>query len=238
VALEYFREIQLFVAKHLDPQAAALAFADEARRQLEDMITARQVPDRYTRYVDGREGVPERAVKPGGTIAYSFTYNADVLVFALAFLFHRSPQRRNPQRARGGPGPGSLRFPKPYRESFWVSIDGKFIPPGQLRPEMIPDGPAELIVGNMQPYNRKVTRQMVGDRALQFETKEHLFYDAAKAVNARFGNVVTADDVDDIDFPGKPKLQRDQTVRGAAHRIKRHRGTFVESPALVIKPRA
>ena len=237
MALEYFRQIEVFINRHLNPEAAALAFADHARAELEGMIGRREVPDRYTRFVDGREGVPERQVKPGGTIAYSFTYNAEIAVFALAFLFHRAPQRRNPARSRSGPGPGSRRYPKPYRESFWVSINGRFIAPGQFDPERVPSGPLEIIIGNMQPYGRKVSTQMVGNRALQFETKEYLFYDAAKAVNARFGNVVTADDVADIDFPGKPKLERAQTVRGASHRIKRYAGTYVESPALIIKPR-
>jgi hypothetical protein len=230
VALSYMREVRLFIAQHLDPQASALAFAKEARSQVADMVAAHTIPPRFTQYVDGHEGAAFESVKPGGTIALSFTYNADILVFALAFLYSRSPT---------GPMPtsGPRLYRQPFRESFWVSINGKYIAPGALNLAHVPEGPAELIVGNLQPYARKVDVQRVGNRVLHFNKPAGLYDDAARAVNAQFGNVVTAKRVYNINFPGKYTIKQTQTRAGTHGRVKRWSGTPVESPALIINPR-
>ena len=231
MALEYFRQIRVFMAEHLDPQASALAFANHARGAIEDMIRAKQVPERYVKFTDGRQGIDERQVKPGGTIAYQFSYNADVLVFALAFLYQRSPTGSAAAR-------GPRLYRQPFRESFWVSINGKYIRPGALNLMHVPDGPAELIVGNAQPYARKIDTQRIGNKVLRFNKPERLYRDAARAINQAFGNSVTAKAVHDINFPEKYRLKQRQMRTGTrSHNIKREAGEYVESPALIINPR-
>jgi hypothetical protein len=217
----YSREITLFVEGHLDPRKSALAFAEEVRRRLAGMVAAKRVPPKYRHFVDGREGADFRAVRPGGTIAAAFSYNADILLFALSFLQARSPSRTGN-----------------YRNSFFVGIGGKFVMARSLNPAHVPDGPVELVVGNTQPYHRKVDVQTVGNRRLRFSVPPGMFHDAAKAVNARFGNVVTAKRVHDIDFPSKYRLKQAQMRTGTrSHSVKRGAGTYVESPALIINPR-
>lgn len=231
MALEYFRQVQVFIGKHLDPQASALAFAAEVRGRLDEMVARNEVPGRYQHFVDGREGAPFESVRPGGTIAASFTYNAEVLAYALAFLHRRSPTGPMP---RSGP----RLYRKPFRESFWVSIAGKYIRPGELNLQHVPGGPVELIIGNVQPYARKVNTQRIGKRQMQFNAPPYLFKDAARAINAQFGNLVRAHDVHDIQFPEKYRLLDTQMRTGERRfNVKRWAGTFVESPALIINPR-
>jgi hypothetical protein len=230
VALEYMREIRLFIAQHLDPAASALVFAKEARSQVADMVASKAVPPRFRQFVDGREGAAFESVKPGGSIALEFTYNADVLAFALAFLYQRSPT---------GPMPtsGPRLYRRPFRESFWVSINGRYIRPGELNLSSVPDGPADLIIGNVQPYARKVDVQRIGNRVLHFNRPADLYADAARAINAQFGNVVQAKRVYNINFPDKYTIKQTQTRAGTHGRVKRWAGTPVESPALIINPR-
>jgi len=231
MAGDYVRNIRVFIAQHLNPEASALAFAKEVRGQVIDMQRANELPARYRRFVDGREGAEFETVKPGGSIALEASYNSEILAFALAFLFQRSPT---------GPMPtsGHRLYTRPFRESFWVSFDGNYIRPGMLNLNNVPAGPMEILIGNLQPYARKLDAQRIGKRTLHFNKPEGLYADAAKAVNDSFGNVVQAKRVYDINFPDKYKLKQTQMRTGArAHNVKRWAGAYVESPALLIKPR-
>lgn len=232
---DYARDIRSFVTEHLDPQGSARKFAAQAREALTEYLGPIH-PER-TVYVDGDPLRDESAVKPGGSIAYDFSYNADILQFALEELRERSP-RRNSSLARGGPGPGSERSSTPFAESFWVSIAGKFIAPGDLNLEHVPGGDVELIIGNVQPYNRRVTVQMNGRRPISFSVAPGLYAAAAREVNARFGNVVQARAVYNLRFPGKYTLKQTQMRTGErSHNVKRWAGRPVDSPGLIINPR-
>jgi hypothetical protein len=235
VPLEYYRQVELFVRGNLSPEASALKFADRVRAELADMISRHDVPARYETFVDGRKGADERTVKAGGTIAYSFDYTPDIVAFVLAFLYARAPTQT--ERGRGGPGPKSEKYPAPFRESFYVSIDGRFFKPGAVRPADLTQGARELIFGNMQPFNRKATVQMIGNRRIHFNAPDFQYDDAARAVRARFGNLVTAEPVQNLDFPGKAGIKRTQYDSRAKHIVRRLRGSDVESPGLIIRHR-
>lgn len=233
---DYSRAVQGFINEHLNPPASALRFAALAREALTEYLGPVH-PTRMQQVVDGDPLRDESAVKPGGSIAYEFSYNADILEFALAELRDRSP-RRDGSRARGGPGPGSERSPTPFAESFWVSINGKFIAPGDLNLASVPSGDASLIIGNVQPYNRKVTVQMDGRRPISFSVAPGLYAAAAREVNGRFGNVVQARAVYNLRFPGKYAIKQTQFRTGErSHNVKRWAGRPVDSPGLIITPR-
>jgi hypothetical protein len=227
----FTREFEIFVSKDLDPVAQAADFARRAREGVAADIAAGRVPPNFKRYVDGREGAPETSVRPGGVIAYEFSFSAEIVVFALAFLEARSPT---------GPMPssGPRLYRKPYRESFYVGIDGRFIPPGGFRPYALRDDWEEIVIGNVQPYSRKVDVQQIGKRRLRFNAEPGLFQDCARALNRQFGNFAQARRVYTMKFPGQYKLQQTQFRTGErSHNVKRWAGTLVESPAIIISRR-
>lgn len=219
--MSFSRTIEIVVRKDLDPVAAAHDFAQRARAGIEAEISAGAFPRDHKTFVDGRQGVPEAAVKPGGAIVYEGSYSAEVVTYALAFLRARSP--------RGKRGDG-----RAYRDSFYVAVNGRYIAPGQFDPAKVPEG-AEIIIGNTQPYSRKVDVQQIGLRRLRFSTAPNLFADAVRAINGQFGNFVSAKRVYTMEFPGQYRLRRAQTRKSGA--TKRGAGALVESPAIVIKPR-
>lgn len=227
----FSRTIEVFVDKDLDPVAQAADFARRARDGIAEEIGRGRVPPSFKRYVDGREGAPESAVRPGGVILYEFSYSAELVVFALAFLEARSP-------VGGMPASGPRLYRKPYRESFYVGIDGRFIPPGGFRPYALRDDWQEIVIGNVQPYSRKVDVQQVGRRRLRFSVEPGLFQDCARALGQRFGNFITAKRVYTMKFPGQYKIKDTQMRTGErSHNVKRWAGTLVESPAVVISRR-
>lgn len=222
--MSFSRTVEVVVRKDLDPAAAARDFAQRARAGIEAEIAAGNFPRDHRVFVDGRQGVPEGAVKPGGVIVYEGSYSAEVVTFGLAFLRARSP--------RGKSGDG-----KAYRDSFYVAINGRYYPPGEFDPDDVPEG-AEIVIGNTRPYSRKVDVQQIGLRRLKFSTAPNLFADAAKAINQQFGNFVSAKRVYSMEFPGQYRLRHPQFRSDRGNRsIKRKAGTLVESPAIVIKPR-
>lgn len=226
----FLRSIDIAIAADLDPVAAALDFAQRVRADVAEEIAAGRAAKRFTRYVDGREGADERAVKPGGTILYEFGMMPEIAAFALAFLQARSPT---------GPMPtgGSRLYNKPYRESFYASVGGRFIRPGEFAPASVPED-GELIFGNVQPYSRKADVQLVGRKPLRFNVPPGIFADAARAVNRTFGNFVTARAVYSMTFPGQYRIKESQARSGSrAHNVKRWAGSLVESPALIISQR-
>ena len=225
------RTFEVYVSKDLDPVAQAADFARRAAAGIAEEIGGGRVPPNFKRWVDGHEGAAEASVRPGGTIVYEFSYASEIVVFALAFLEARSPT---------GPMPasGPRLYRKPFRESFYVGIDGKFIPPGGFRPYALRDDWQELVIGNVQPYSRKVDVQLIGKRRLRFNVEPGLFQDCAREINRRFGNFATAKRVYSMKFPGQYTLQQTQFRTGErSHNVKRWAGTMVESPAIVIARR-
>lgn len=216
----FSRSVRVFIDQNLAPVAQSAALASVARAGVASLVASGNASSRYTTFVDGAAGASEDSVKPSGTIAYVFEYLGDVVSFAIGFLINRSPVRSGK-----------------YRDSFFVSVNGRPIAAADFDATLIPIG-AEIFIYNSQPYSRKIDVQTVGKRRLTFSVPPGLFADCAQAIRARFGNSVTAQRVYNVDFPGKYSLrQRQMRPAPRAHLILRGVGELVESPGLMIVAR-
>jgi hypothetical protein len=202
------RSVDVFLARALSPQQQSAALAQAAKAGVADLIRSGRAPEQYRRIVDGREGAAEESVRPDGVIVYRFDQMAAAAAFALGFLQQRSP------RDSGA-----------YRASFYLGLDGRFVPAARFNPVTMGEV-SEIVIGNMQPYSRKLDVQLVGGQSLRVSVPSGIFSDAAAAVRRRFGNSVTAKRVYTMRFPGQYLL-----------RAGRNQGRPVESPALVISAR-
>lgn len=212
------QQVQVFVDAALSPAARAAQLAAVAKQGVADLIASGQASPRFQRFVDGRADAPEESVDGRhGVILYQFSSVADATAAALDFLRARAP-------ARSGD----------YRNSFYVAVDGRFIPARMFRMDSVPPS-AEIVIGNTEPYSRKVDVQLVGSKPLRFSVPPGLFDDAARDLRRRFGNTVTVKRVYSMNFPGQYRL-RQTTHRAGSHRVARKAGTLVESPALIIRP--
>jgi hypothetical protein len=111
-----------------------------------------------------------------------------------------------------------------FRASFYVGVDGRFVPAASFNPESVPYD-AEIVIGNTQPYSRKIDVQFDGERPLSFSVPAGMFDDCARAVTRQFGRTVIAKRVYSLSFPGQWTLRRGG-----------HRGESVQSPAVVLNP--
>lgn len=224
------RQLSLFIDRTLSPAAQSRRLAEVARRERDSLIAAGRASPSYRWWVDGREGAPEETVAPAGDgrIVYRFSSLGAVTAFALQVLIERSPPRSaapiNPQTGKTAH----------YRDGFYVGVNGKFIPAAVFEPAAVPPG-AEIVIGNTQPYSRKVDVQLIGTRKLSFSVPPGLFDDAAKAIASRFGDLVTVKRVYTMQFPGQYQLRAEQVTNKG--RPRRRLGKPVESPALIITSR-
>lgn len=204
---------KVFVDKELSVEARSARLAAAARAGVADLISTGRASPNYRRFVDGREGAQEETVNGrDGVILYEFSYIAETVAFALAFLRGRSP--------RSGSAKKDPRYPNAYRDCFVVAVDGRPIPAASLNPRSIPLN-AEIMIYNSQPYSRRVDVQFDGKKSLKFNVPPGLFDDAARAVRARFGNTATAKRLYSVTFPGG---------------YVRKTGQRTDSPALIITP--
>jgi hypothetical protein len=214
-----FREtFRVFADANLSPRALSARLEAVAIEARTEAVAAGDAPPRWATFVDGRPADTEA----GAHRSIEYQYNAlpDVVTFALAFLRARSPV-----------GHGT------YRDSFYIGVDGRFVSAAQFSADSVPHT-AEIVIGNTQPYSRKIDVQFNGTRALHFTVPAGLFDDTVSAVKGRFGNILgTVKRVYDIDFPGKYRLQHHQRRHTGkrAGRIVRGAGSYTQSPALVIR---
>lgn len=165
------RDIEAFVSTELSPAARSKAFASFARTERDALIKSGKASTLYRTSVDGREGADEDTVKGtgGGVINYRFSFLGDALQYALAFL-----------RARTTKVSGKL------SESYWVSINDRFIPAGTpIDYKSIKPGD-EIVIGNIEPYWRKADVNYVGQRRLKYRNPGVLD-DAVAAISKEFG---------------------------------------------------
>ncbi len=204
-----FREsIRVFVDRNLSPQAQSQRLAAYAKGWLGEAVRDGRFSPSHRRWVDGREGAIEEQVRPNGVILYRADQLASAVPFGLAFLQRRAPSDTGA-----------------YRRGFYVGVNGRFVPASQFRPELVPAG-AEIVIGNVQPYSRKLDVQRAGGRRIKVSMPPDLFADAARAINREFGTVLVARRVYTMNFPGQYRLRRGRKA-----------GRPVESPAVVITPR-
>lgn len=218
----FSQRLKAYVDANLSPAARSKRLATLARQARDELIRDRRASTTYETIVDGRKGASEDQVRGtgGGTIVYAFSYGAEAAVYALTFLRARSPVRSGK-----------------FRESFWVSVDGRYIPPGRFSAASVPPG-AEIIIGNTEPYNRKVDVQLAGNRRLRFSVPAGLYDDAARAINRQFRGVITCKRVYTVKFPGQyvVKVRPPPDPKPKTWRRNGNTKGRVQSPALVINP--
>lgn len=208
----FLRQITNFVDRNMSPAALSASLAKTAQDVLAALISSGAAPPQYTRYVDGKQGAPESSVSPDGVIYYAFNLLPDIVAFAIAFLRQRSPGGLNPDT-------------EPFRDSFFIAVNGRLIRPNDFRSDKVPVG-AQIVIGNTRPYNRLVDVQIAGRRRVRYAVPPNLYLDAGKAIERRWGGVVRAYRHYNIVFPGKYVLKTGD-----------RRGKPVQSPGLIIEPR-
>lgn len=250
-----------WVDRNLSPEAQSAHLARTAKRELARLQGTGRASQNYVRYVDGKAGMPEEMVRPApdGLIFYRFAVLGPVAAFALGFLTARSPKGSGdyaksfylgistkdtqlnpaffPTRITSGKQKGRFTFstaPAPAPLS-----GGRFVPMAQFNPQKVTADVAEIVIGNTQPYSRKVDIQIVGGRKLSFSVPPGLFDDCVKAIKARFDDIVEVKRIYTINFPGQYRLKRTQLRKKGRHagKVGRAAGSPVESPAIVITPR-
>jgi hypothetical protein len=204
----YQRSVDVFIREALEPAARSRILAATAKRVVGEIISSGRAGPDYSRFVDGREGATEESVRPEGIIIYRWSYLGEIAAFALAFLRERSPVRSGA-----------------YRAGFYLGIDGRFVTADRFDPARMGEA-SEVVIGNVEPYSRKVDVQATGGQRIRFSVPPNLFDDAAKAVRKRFGNIVSARRVYTMQFPGQYAL-----------RTGPKKGKRVESPALILSTR-
>jgi hypothetical protein len=160
-------------------QSGSLSFSVAAQKTLEEtqrilvkiakrehgkvMATAPR-PVSFDRFVDGRKGALEEAVKPTGTIVYTYPRLEVVAQFAMETLFDLSPVLSGK-----------------YRASHTLFLNGSAVP--NLRDFKPGD---EATISNPVPYSRKIE---VGKMKMRVPGTSMVYAKAAKIVRARYGNI-------------------------------------------------
>lgn len=200
-----FREqLNVFIDKHLSPQAQSAILAGVAKGELHRLISTGQASAIFTKYADGRKNAPEETALH--SIFYEFSYMAQAAAFALGYLMTRSPVK-------------SGRF----RDSFFLGIDGRMVHANAFNPATMNTDVREIIISNTQPYERKIDVQIAHNHRLNYSVPAMMFADCADAVRGRYGNVISVERKYTINFPGQYVL-----------RTGRDRGSNVQSPALIL----
>lgn len=221
-AAAFRQQIQLFADANLSPQARSARLARVARAALAGLQATGRASHTYRLAVDGRPALDESTVRGDGTgkILYSFSYVAEAVAFALDFLRVRAPVRSGL-----------------YARSWYVIAGNRFALASTINLDSLPPT-GEIIIGNTQPYNRKVDVQLNGLKPLRFSVPPLEYDDCVAALGQRFGNTLRAERHYDMNFPGKWILKNHQKALTGrrAGRIIRRAGDAGQSPAIVIQP--
>jgi hypothetical protein len=221
-AAAFRQQITAYIDTNLGPAARSARLARVAQTALASLQAVGRASHTYRLAVDGRPAADESVVRGDGTgrILYSFSYLPEAVEFALDFLRARAPVRSGL-----------------YARSWYIIVGDKFTLASQISLADIPPT-AEIIIGNTQPYNRKVDVQRNGARPLRFSVPPGEYDDCVAALKQRFGNTMQAKRVYDYNFPGK-YLLRNHQVRKSGRRagaIVRRAGDAGQSPAIILSP--
>lgn len=230
-AAAFYAELGVFIDRNLSPAAQSAALAAAAKAKADELIRTGRAQAPFRRFVDGREGAPEESVKPApsGRIIYEFNTLGAVCTFALSFLVNRSPT------ASSVPVDQKTGKTGRYRDSFYLGLDGRFVPMKDFNPQKL-GAVAQIVIGNTQPYSRKLDVQLAGGKRLRFSVPAGLFEDAAKAIQRRYGALVEVKRVYTMSFPGQYKLRNNAVYKRGARKGMPREGR-VQSPAIIITPR-
>lgn len=145
--------------------ATSADLAAFARREHAKIMRAEPRPSSFRRFVDGKEGASEDAVKAFGVIEYHYQRLAEVVQFAMETLFALSPVLSGE-----------------YRHSHTLFVDG--VPVRDLRAWRPADG--EVVILNPLPYARKIE---LGKQKMRLPGTDKVYQQAEQIVRRRFGNV-------------------------------------------------
>ncbi|MBC9178571.1 hypothetical protein [Pseudoroseomonas ludipueritiae] len=210
---QFNRALRLAIERDLAPTEVARQFVAMAKADVQRRIAIGEVPRQFARFVDGRKGAGDDAVQPDSVILYRFNPLAEAAKLALQELWRRSPV------ATGA-----------YRQSFYLGISrggdsGRFIKAANFSPRTMSADATEIVIGNEQPYSRRVDVQRDGTVPLKFSVDPNLFAETAALVRRRFPTV-NAKGVYTMLFPGQYRLKTGPRA-----------GRPVHSPAIVISIR-
>jgi hypothetical protein len=247
--------LKVFVDRTLSSEAQSKQLAERAKKELASLVSSGRASNSFRRFVDGREGAPEESVgpAPNGQIVYRFNHLGAICQFALSFLVNRSPSRSGTYRrsfylgiSRSGTLAPTASGPERGAKGRFVAsapaqpaAGGKFIRMQDFSPDAVTPDVTEIVIGNTQPYSRKVDVQFVGNERLTFSVPPGLFDDAVSAIKSRYGTLVDVKRVYTMNFPGQYILKQEQYHKSGPRkgRSRKRAGKRVESPALVIAPR-
>lgn len=161
------RDIELFFAEGLSPEARSKMLADYARDVLAEadavnMQATGSVPPHET-IVDGSRGASIDTVKPDGTIVFEFDLIEDLFVWIGEQLVQHSPTKTGR-----------------YAASHSFTADGVVIEAGAPVPQA-----SEYVFVNTQPYARKI------ERGLSPQAPDGVYEGVAALARQRFGNIAS-----------------------------------------------
>lgn len=157
-ATEIFRAAALATV-----EATLKAHAELAKREHARIMKTDPVPQRFTRLVDGREGLREEQVKMGGRIEYRYSRLEGVVQAAMELLFDLSPVLSGE-----------------YRMGHTLYING--VASADLSAW---DGQGEVVIINSLPYSRKIE---IGKMKMRVSETDHVYQQAEFLLRQRFGN--------------------------------------------------
>lgn len=214
-ARAFNRTLSVRIERDLAPAEISRQFVTRTKMDVQRRIITGEVPRQFTRFVDGRPGAGDDTVKPDSVILYRFNVLAEAARLALTELYRRAPV-----------------WTGAYRRSFYLGIrrgggvgGGRFIKAADFSPKGMSADAEEVVIGNTQPYSRKVDGQTIGKSKLKFSVPPDLFGETAAVVRRRFPSLdVKA--VYTMEFPGQYLLKTGPRA-----------GKRVQSPAIVITSR-
>lgn len=157
---------QFRVARLSTAEATHRAIVALAKREHAKVLAAEPKPGGFTRFVDGRRGAPEEAVKPNGVIVYEYQRLDLVVQLAMETLFDKSPVLSGA-----------------YRNAHTIFLNGTAV--ANLKDWKTGD---EVAISNYLPYSRKIE---VGKMTMRVPGTDHVYAQAAQVVKGRFGNVAS-----------------------------------------------
>jgi hypothetical protein len=152
------------VAAQKTVEATQAVLVKVAKREHAKVMTTSPRPVSFKRFVDGRAGALEESVKPNGVIFYQYPRLDLVAQYAMEVLFQLSPVLTGR-----------------YRISHTLFLNGTAVK--NLKDLKAGD---EVTISNPQPYSRKIE---VGAMQMRVPGTDHVYEQAKRKVQARYGNI-------------------------------------------------
>ena len=139
-----------------------------AKREHARIMATDPQPKDFARFVDGRAGAPEEAVRHDGVIVYRYPRLDSVAQFAMETLFNLSPVLSGE-----------------YRQGHRLFLNGKEV--SNLAAYGAGD---DVAITNYLPYSRKIE---LGKMTMRLPGSSMVYQQARAKVLARFGNIASVD---------------------------------------------